>query len=82
MHFCEERVGQPPHLAFCCRGGKLSNLPRYIEAPPELQELLTSSTRAAQDFRGNIRSYNAALAFISFGINCFKNVPGRGPPFV
>ena len=82
LNFPNEQVGQPPHFALCCRNGKLKHLPPAQPAPPELRELLTSPSRAARDFRGNIRVYNSALAFVSFGLNCFDNVVGRGPPIV
>ena len=80
LHFPEERVGQPPHLSFCCRQGKLKRIPTVTEAPLELQDLLTGTSRSACGLRGNIRAYNGALASVSFGLNCFENVAVRGLP--
>jgi len=75
-----EQLTQPrPHFRLCCRNGKLSHLWRVPDAPDLLRHLLTNRTAKARHFRDNIREYNAALSFVSFGAS-YAPPPGRGPP--
>ena len=75
-----EQLTQPrPHFRLCCHDGKLSHLWRVSDAPDLLHRLLTNRTAQARHFRDNIREYNAALSFVSFGAS-YAPPPGRGPP--
>ena len=75
-----EQLTQPkPHFRLCCHNGKLSHLWRVSDAPDLLHRLLTNRTAQARHFRDNIREYNAALSFVSFGAS-YAPPPGRGPP--
>ena len=47
--------------------------------PPEPAALLEGRKHEDRDFRENIRSYNNALAFVSFGAD-LAVPPGPGPP--
>ncbi|XP_057290909.1 uncharacterized protein LOC130613606 [Hydractinia symbiolongicarpus] len=63
----------------CCHNGKvaLDNLSPY---PEQLRQLLTNNdTAQARNFQMNIRKYNSAVSFASFGAN-LRPPPGRGPP--
>ena len=72
----------------CCSGGRTKDVPN-IQAPPiMLRELLGSSREARQRynqqfFKDNIRRYNAAMAFASFGdpggVSAARP-SGTGPP--
>ena len=68
-HFSSERIGTRAngHFSICCDNGKTCDLPPFAEPTPVLQELLTDDTTSARAFRDEIRSYNAALAFMSLG---------------
>ena len=63
----------------CCAHGRAAHLPKPTDAPGELQELLKSAS-----FCDNIRRYNAATGFVSFGDasggSAATNLRGRGPP--
>ena len=52
----------------CCHNGKVS-LTQLCEYPESLKELLMGSTQDSINFRNNIRNYNSAFAFASFGAN-------------
>ena len=82
-NFPAETVGRPPRVTLCCKGGKTSHIPALPDAPEPLRSLLLSSTRTAREFRANIRRYNAALSFVSFGASV-EVLAGRtgnaGPP--
>ena len=62
----------------CCHGGKVSlaNLEPY---PQELSDLMLEDTAQGKNFRANIRQFNSAFSFASFGAN-IAPPPGRGPP--
>lgn len=59
---------QKERPGLCCQGGKIV-LPRHNAIPEPLNNLLTSNSDLAKEFRKNIRKYNQALAFTSFGAN-------------
>jgi hypothetical protein len=61
----------------CCHQGKIV-LPPLTEYPDELKHYFINGDPIATNFRTNIRQYNSALAFASFGAN-IKSPPGRGP---
>lgn len=68
------------HFKSCCHDGQI-NLPsdRQLKNPPSLLiNYLTNNTPEARNFRENIRSYNAALAFASLGAEIHE-APGQGP---
>lgn len=50
----------------CCHSGKVS-LPALVEYPQPLKDLLTGPNSEARNFRDNIRHYNSAFSFASFG---------------
>ena len=50
----------------CCHNGKVS-LPTLADYPTPLKELLTGSSTEARNLRENIRKYNSAYSFASFG---------------
>ena len=62
----------------CCHNGKVSLLPLsdYI-----LKELFIGSTQQAINFRNNIRNYNSAFVFASFGAK-IALPPGHGTAYV
>ena len=61
----------------CCHNGKVS-LPPLQEYPEILRLLFYADNAEGSNFRRNIRNYNSALAFASFGAN-IRPPPGRGP---
>jgi len=67
------------HFNICCSHGKTSQLPSFDEPGPVLHELLTSPDARSKSFRNHIRSYNAALSFMSVGAKVVAQ-PGVGPP--
>ena len=62
--YCES-LRFPNEQRNCCHNGKVS-LTKY---PESLKELLMGSTQDSINFRNNIRNYNSAFAFASFGAN-------------
>ena len=70
-NFPEEAVGQgnKRHYNICCSNGKTLDLAPFEEPEPVLRDLLVSTSLPARAFREAIRSYNAALGFISVGAN-------------
>ena len=50
----------------CCHSGKVS-LPALADYPQPLKDLFTSTSSEARNFRENIRKYNSAFSFASFG---------------
>ena len=73
--------GQSYHFNLCCNNGKVKIDP-LPDAPGVLRELLTENTVTARNFRNNIRAYNSALSFTSFGseFDPAQSLPGHGPP--
>ena len=61
----------------CCHNGKVS-LPPLQEYPEILRLLFYADNAEGSNFRRNIRNYNSAFAFASFGAN-IRPPPGRGP---
>ena len=61
----------------CCDYGNVK-LPGLSAYPVEMKHLLMKNDDKGRNFRLNIRSYNSALAFASFGAS-FDVPPGRGP---
>ena len=78
QNFPEERVSRG-HFNICCSHGKTSKLSAFDEPGPVLYELLTSQDARSKAFRKQIRSYNAALSFMSVGAKVVAP-PGVGPP--
>ncbi|XP_057305466.1 uncharacterized protein LOC130642397 [Hydractinia symbiolongicarpus] len=62
----------------CCQSGKV-RLEPLSPHPLELRELLTGGTPAAKHFQKDIRIYNNAFSFGSFGAD-LRPPPGNGPP--
>ena len=56
----------PNELLNCCHSGKV-RLPQLESYPTELKDLLTSTTTESCNFHNNIRQYNSAYSFASFG---------------
>lgn len=61
----------------CCHNGKVM-LPPLPDYPMEFKELLTSNSEQSKHFLGQIRQYNSAVSFASFGAK-LVSPPGRGP---
>jgi Helitron helicase-like domain at N-terminus len=61
----------------CCRKGKV-HLPPFLEQPEFLKHLLRDITPQSNLFRKNIRQYNTAHAFASFGASV-QELAGTGP---
>ena len=56
-----------PHETLnCCHRGKVS-LPALVDYPQPLKDLFTGTSNEARNFRENIRQYNSAYSFTSFG---------------
>ena len=62
----------------CCHNGKVS-LPPLSPYPQELKNLLTQNNAQSRNFKENIRQYNSAVAFASFGANILPH--RRGGPY-
>ena len=56
----------PRETLNCCHNGKVS-LSALAACPQPLKDLFTGTSNEARNFRGNIRQYNSAFAFASFG---------------
>ena len=80
-HFASELTRDKPHFPLCCNNGKVV-LPDVPKPPDALGELLEGRNRRALQFKDRIRYYNGALCFVSFGLDIFENVAGRGPPVI
>ena len=50
----------------CCHNGKIS-LPALKPYPQDMKALLNRNSAQAQNFMDNIRKFNSAMAFVSFG---------------
>ncbi|KAF2369120.1 hypothetical protein FHG87_000128 [Trinorchestia longiramus] len=61
----------------CCHNGKVS-LPPLQEYSENLRLLFDAHGAEGSNFRQNIRNYNSAFTFASFGAN-IRPPPGRGP---
>ena len=67
----------PGELHNCCHNGKVT-LAALAPYPPELTDLITHNDFRSQHFLKNIRQYNSAMAFASFGAKL--DIPtGYGP---
>ena len=64
-------------LLNCCHNGKFSLTPLQ-ENPQNLRLLFDADNAESSNFRQNIRKYNSAFAFASFGAN-IMHPPRRGP---
>ena len=76
MHSSFEYI-QDKQFSNCCHKGKVS-LPKNPSYPYKLENLSTGLSMDSINFRKNIRSYNIALAFASFGAN-FKSLSSSRP---
>ena len=63
----------------CCHNGKVS-LPPLQEYPENLRLLFDADNAEGSNFSQNIRKYNSAFAFASFGAN-IRPPPGCSYPF-
>ena len=84
-NFADEKVHSAGgrRVTLCCKAGKICHLPTPPDAPEPLRSLLLDSTRLARHFRQNIRRYNAAMSFVSFGARLEIKTGGpltRSPP--
>ncbi|TDL14451.1 hypothetical protein BD410DRAFT_702923, partial [Rickenella mellea] len=83
LHWAQEAIknstAQLPCFGMCCNHGQV-RLPPAVDPPYALQQLLSGETPQSQEFRENIRQYNAALAFTSLGVAIDESINnGRGP---
>ena len=76
-NFAAEAVGHGAnrHFSICCSNGKTKALPAFDTPGPVLRKLLEDDTAPTRAFRDAIRSYNAALAFISVGATVAPAAP-------
>ncbi|GJU18149.1 DNA helicase PIF1, ATP-dependent [Tanacetum coccineum] len=77
----EEKSKTAVNLTFslCCQGGKLL-LPRFNNAPPPLNHLLSHNDTSTAKFRDQIRVYNSMFSFTSFGARIDHSInTGRAP---
>lgn len=65
LHFKAEKTSKGK-FSSCCAGG-LIKLPALNEYPPQLKSWLSGDSQDCRHFRTNIRKYNGAFAFASFG---------------
>ena len=84
-NFADEKVQSAGgrRVTLCCKAGKICHLPTLPDAPEPLRSLLLDSTSLAKHFRQNIRRYNAAMSFVSFGARLEVKIGGphtRSPP--
>ena len=82
-NFAEERTGATLHFNICCQNGKISTdqIRHCAPPPPELLEMLEGRSAAMREARSQLKRYNNAFAFVSYGEDCFNDVQGgRGPP--
>ena len=66
----------PQESLNCCHNGKVQ-LPPLSDYPQVLKDLLLDSSVQAKNYQTNIRKYNSAFAFASFGATTTV-IPGRG----
>ncbi|CAG8698516.1 22334_t:CDS:2 [Cetraspora pellucida] len=66
-----------PKFALCYTHGKVQ-LPPLTELPAYLLHLYTSNESLPNQFHNNIRGYNNALAYTSFGANIDNQFQGQG----
>ena len=97
-YFNEEKVqvqwSRQPQFTLCCSHGLAAHVPPLPDPPEPLRELLCSSAeslqknralrRRVEHFQDNIRKYNTAMGFMSFGKEgppTSEKMPpgGRGP---
>ena len=82
-NFDEERVGHDRHFTLCCQNHKISReqIGTVAPPPPELLNILSGRTAQARRAREALKQYNNAFAFLSYGADCFQELPSRkGPP--
>uniref|UniRef100_A0A5S6QHG9 Helitron helicase-like domain-containing protein n=1 Tax=Trichuris muris TaxID=70415 RepID=A0A5S6QHG9_TRIMR len=77
--FFESEVGRDPHrINVCCNYGTVQLSDTFGDYPEILQQLFTTDSERAKNFRDNIRRFNSALAMASMGAQL--DIPvGRGP---
>lgn len=84
LHFMSERLTSSsqtnPKFGVCCLQGQIA-LPPYRPMPNELENLLCGISPQSQTFKGNIRSYNSALAFTSLGAKIDQSVTRSSGPY-
>ncbi|CAD6957020.1 unnamed protein product, partial [Tilletia laevis] len=79
LHWISEKTSGSmckPKFGTCCSNGNVV-LPQIFDCPPTLQALYTSGGDVADQFRRNIRDYNNAFAFLSFGGTRDLSVAGQ-----
>lgn len=74
--FCEA-LRFPGEANNCCHNGKVS-LPAPRPFPPEFRSLFLRESPQSNNFFDNIRRYNSAMSFASFGAQ-IAPPPGHGP---
>jgi hypothetical protein len=66
-----------PTATMCCSRGTVA-LPPLNPTPVEIKSFLKSDTDIAKNFRKNIRAYNGAFCFTSFGAELDRDLLARG----
>ena len=54
-------------------------MPNLETSPQELSDLMLEDTGEVKNIRANVRQFNSAFSFASFGENITPH-PGQGPP--
>ncbi|KAL3639561.1 hypothetical protein CASFOL_017468 [Castilleja foliolosa] len=68
-----------PYYNGCCQGGNV-DLPRLVEPPAFLRDLLHGKSSASKHFQENIRSYNSMFCLTSMGGKIDQDInKGSGP---
>ncbi|GBM58541.1 hypothetical protein AVEN_268613-1 [Araneus ventricosus] len=75
--YWKNEVNSSEKYTKCCHDVKVRLL-NLTEVPDLFKELLCSNSQEAKNYRQHIREYNAALAFVSMGVE-IKAPPGTGP---
>ncbi|KAL3623641.1 hypothetical protein CASFOL_032457 [Castilleja foliolosa] len=69
-----------PYYSGCCGGG-IIDLPRLVEPPALLRDLMHGTSSRSKHFQENIRSYNSMFCFTSMGGKIDHDINrGTGPP--
>jgi hypothetical protein len=66
----------------CCSKGRYSFLPEKKEPPEYICNLLRGKDANSNHFRENIRGFNSAMAFTSFGAKIDKDLLHNGVPII
>lgn len=84
LHWADERLTSStrasPKFGRCCKSGQVK-VPLTLTPPGPLLDLWMNNHRHSRNFLSNVRKYNNAFAFTSFGLKSAQPPPppGHGP---